>query len=161
MKAKNIIFTIIRIVLVAALIFAVIFFVFQTPPASEKPVEEVAASVAPLLDTEKMEKNSLRFFKKLYGLNAEDFDGVVIYTPVSSMDAEEMLLVKLKDASREEELKKAIEDRAATKLAVFEGYAPEQYSLAEKYILDSRSGYVLFVISKDAELIDNAFKNAL
>ncbi len=161
MNIKNFIFTIIRIVLVVALIFAIVFFVFRKPPKSDTPFSEVKNAVTKVIETENMEENTERFIKKYFGLNANDFDGVLIYTPTTSMDAEEVLLIKLKDDSQEEEIKKAIEARVDAKLQAFKGYAPEQYDLSEKYILDISSGYILYVVGPDAQKIDEAFKKAL
>lgn len=161
MKGKNIIFTIIRILLVIALLFAIFFFVFRTPAPSKKPFNEVADAVIKSINSDIMEENTPRFFKKYYHLTANDYDGVLIYTPLTSMDAEEVLLIKLKDSSQEKEVKKAIEDRVEAKLAAFKGYAPEQYDLSKAYILDVSGGYILYVVSPEATKIDEAFKNAL
>lgn len=161
MKTKNAIFTIIRFILVIALILAIFFFVFRKPAPSNKPFSKVADAVASAIKTEGMEENTFRFLKKYYGLNATDYENVLIYTPLTSMDAEEILLIKLKDSSQEEEIKKAIEQRVEAKMSAFKGYAPEQYDLSKKYILDISGGYVLYVVSPDAQKIDDAFKKAL
>lgn len=161
MKGKNIAFTVIRIVLVIALIFAIFFFVFKTPALSNKPFSEVAEAVSKSINSDLMEENTTRFVKKYYHLNASDYDDVLIYTPLTSMDAEEVLLIKLKDASQEEEVKNAIESRVNAKLSAFKGYAPEQYDLSKNYLLDISGGYVLYVVSPNADKIDKAFKNAL
>lgn len=161
MRIKNFIFTIIRIVLVIALIFAIFFFVFRKPAPSKKPFSQVKDIVVAAIQSENMEENTNRFFKKYYNLNADDYDGLLIYTPVTSMDAEEILLVKLKDPSQEAALIKAIEQRIETKMAAFKGYAPEEYDLCKKYIIDSSGGYVFFVISPEATKLDEVFRNAL
>ena len=77
------------------------------------------------------------------------------------MDAEELLVVKLKSTDQAEALTEAILKRQAGKEQSFEGYAPEQYALAQDYILDVQGNYILFVIDPNAEEIDSAFAGAL
>ncbi len=161
MKIKNFIFTIIRIVLVVALIVAIFFFVFKKPAPSDVPFSKVSEAVLNAIETEGMEQNTFRFLKKYFSLNAEDYEDVLICTPVTSMDAEEILLIKLKDDSQEDQIRKAIEARVDAKMAAFDGYAPEQYDLSKNYLLDISGGYVLYVVSPDAQKIDEAFKKAL
>lgn len=161
MKFNNIIYTLIRILLVAGLIGAIILYVFVRSSESAVPAEEVFAKVSAAVTSDKMQLSSNRYFKKYYGLNAADYDGVLYYAPVSNMDAEELLVVKLKSADQEEAVTDAILKRQSDKEQSFEGYAPEQYALAGKYILDVKGNYILFVIDPDAEAIDAAFQGAL
>ncbi|MBR3244801.1 MAG: DUF4358 domain-containing protein [Parasporobacterium sp.] len=161
MKINNIIYTIIRILLVAGLVAAIVLFVFVRNTESKTPAEEVFRQVSEAVHSEKMELSSDRYFKKYYGLNAADFEDVLYYAPVSNMDAEELLVVKLKSVDQQELLTEAILKRQADKEQSFEGYAPEQYALAQNYILDPQGNYILFVIDPDAESIDAAFANAL
>ncbi len=160
-KASNFFFTLIRVVLVAALIAAIVIFVFLRNRESRVPASEVFKAVTAQVQTEKMEQTTDRYFKKYYGLNAADFDDVLYYAPVSNMDAEELLIVKLKSTDQAEALTEAILKRQADKEQSFEGYAPEQYALAQEYILDVQGNYVLFVIDPEAEKIDSAFAGAL
>ena len=108
-----------------------------------------------------MAESTARFLKKYYGLNAEDYDGVLLYAPVTNMDAEELLLIKCKDLSQTESVKEAIEKRQLTKATTFDGYAPEQYDLCQNYILDEQGTFLLFVISPNAIEIDQEFKDFL
>lgn len=161
-RTKNIITTAVRIVLVIALTAAIIFFVFMNDrKISTKEAGEVMAAIEPVVKTEKMEKTSERFFKKYYGLNPADYDGIIYYAPVTNMDAEELLIVKLKDLDQADEVLDAIEERADTKTNTFEGYAPEQYELCRDRIIDRQGNYILFVVGEDAEKIDSAYRDAL
>ena len=160
-KASNIIFTLIRIVLVVALVAAIVFYVFLRNQESSVPAADVFKAVTQSVDTDKMEQTTDRYFKKYYGLNAADYDDVLYYAPVSNMDAEELLVVKLKDVNQAEAVTDAILKRQADKEQSFEGYAPEQYALAQAYILDVQGNYILFVVDPKAEEIDAAFAGAL
>ena len=139
----------------------IILFVFLRNSESLVPAQEVFDKVSATVESEKMELSTDRYFKKYYGLNAADYDGVLYYAPVSNMDAEELLIVKLKSTDQAEELTEAILKRQAGKEQSFEGYAPEQYALAQDYILDVKGNYILFVIDPNAEMIDSVFAGAL
>lgn len=161
MKAKNVIFVIIRILMVAALIGAVVFFVFLKQAESKVPFTEVRETLTASISSDRMELSTARFLKKYYGLNAEDYDGVLLYAPLTNMDAEELLLIKCKDASQAQAVKDAMLSRQQTKETTFEGYAPEQYDLCQNYILDEQGTYLLLIISPDAEEIDKLFQDSL
>ena len=112
--------------MVAALIGAVVFFVFLKQQESKVPFAEVKEQLT---------------------------------EAVSS--AEELLLIKCKDASQVESVKEAILERQKTKETTFEGYAPEQYDLCRNYILDEQGTYLFLIISPDAEELDKVFKDSL
>ncbi|MDO4207029.1 MAG: DUF4358 domain-containing protein, partial [Lachnospiraceae bacterium] len=85
---------IIRILMVAALIGAVVFFVFLKQQESKVPFAEVKEQLTEAVSSDRMELSTARFLKKYYGLNADDYDGVLLYAPLTNMDAEELLLIK-------------------------------------------------------------------
>lgn len=161
MKTKNIVFVCIRILLVAALVGAIVFFIFLQKADSNVPFLTVKEKVEATIKSEGMSESTSRFFKKYYNQNAEDYDGVLIYSPNSNMDADEVLLVKTKSSEQAESLIEIIETRQQTKENTFEGYAPEQYALCQNYILDQQGSYILFVVSANAEETDAAFKAAV
>jgi len=139
----------------------VIFVYLLQSEGSNKPVEEVAAQVTVLFENEKSEKSPERMLKKHYGLNAQDYDGVVLYSPISNMDAEELLIVKLQSAQQMDELTEAVQERLDSQINIYEGYAPEQYDLCSHAVLDPEGNYFLFVVHADADRIQDAFRKAL
>lgn len=103
MNNKSIsVLTIIRIAMVAALLVFVI--VLQAgDKSSSASLEAVTESVVDTLDLEGMQESNNRMFQKFYGLNPEDYEGVTLYSPASNMDAQELLIIKLKDNSQAED----------------------------------------------------------
>ena len=63
MKANNIIYTIIRILLVAGLIAAIVIFVFLRNSESLTPAQEVFDKVTATVNSEKMELSTDRYSK--------------------------------------------------------------------------------------------------
>ena len=99
--------------------------------------------------------------KRYYGLNASDFDSVVLYTPESSMEVDEMLIVKVKDKSQIEGLEDAIDNRVNSQLQSFGSYGPEQCALLNDYELKTKGKYVFFAVSENAEDLKEAFKESI
>lgn len=151
---------VISIAMVIAL--AVVIIIFLTKKSgSEKPIEEVSERAVALFENEKAEKSPERILKKYYGLDANDYEGMVLYFPISNMDAEEMLIIKMADESQADEIRAAMEERNATQSSVFDGYAPEQFDLCSNYIIDVQGNYIIYVVHKDAARIDEAFREGL
>ena len=119
----------------------------------------VDKAVVSSLNMEKLSEADHRMFKRLYGLNANDFADVRLYVGESNMD--ELLIVKLKDTSQSESIQSAVTARVEKQLKSFEGYGPEQCKLLEDHILDVQGNYILFVVHGDAVSADGAFKKSL
>ena len=161
MNNKSIsVLTIIRIAMVAALLVFVI--VLQAgDKSSSASLEAVTESVVDTLDLEGMQESNNRMFQKFYGLNPEDYEGVTLYSPASNMDAQELLIIKLKDNSQAEAVTEAINTRLETQMNSFEGYGIEQYAMLEDHILDVQGNFILYVVNPNAQAADEAFRNSL
>lgn len=150
----------VRIGMVAVLLLVIIWLQVGTR-TSDADIREVAMNVTAAVSLDSVQESSNRMFKKFYGLNASDYEGVVLYAPVSNMDAEEILIVKLRDSAQAEQVQAAIESRLATQKSSFEGYGIEQFDLLERHILDVRGNYILYIVHADAEKADQAFRKSL
>ena len=161
MNKKSVsVLTIIRIAMVAALL--IFFIVFQVGnKSSNASLESVSENVVGTLDLEGMQESNNRMFQKFYGLDAEDYEGVTLYSPASNMDAQELLIIKLKDNSQAETVAAAINTRLETQMNSFEGYGIEQYAMLEDHVLDVQGNFILYVVHPNAGSADEAFRNSL
>ena len=157
---KGRIYLVIRYGLLLALVVAVIIFAAGKKESSAAFVD-VAGAVSAKAVSEKMERAESRYLKKIYGLNAEDYEDVLIYVPTTNMSAEELLLIKLSSSSQSDEVLDAISQRIDSQLNIFEGYAPEQVATLERAITDPQGNYILYVSGDNAEIIDEVFRNSL
>ena len=98
--------------------------------------------------------------RRLYGLDRTELDDVMLYYPASSMGAEELLLVKMKDTSQKEAVQAAIETRRETQIGNFDGYGAEQTAMLENSIVEVRGNYALFVSAADPAKVQEAFSKA-
>ena len=154
------VFTIIRIAMVAVLLVFVILFQIGSRD-SNSSLDSVTEKVTASIDLQGMEESNNRMIRKFYGLNPEDYEGITLYAPASNMNAEELLVIKLKDASQADAATQAIQTRLETQMASFDGYGIEQYAMLEDHILDVRGNFILYVVHPDAGKADQAFRKAL
>ena len=160
MKTRADILQIISFIMVAGLI-AVICISMTETKGSSRSMDEIAPLVVEAFDTDNACESSDRYLKKYYGLNASDYEDVVLYFPNTNMDAEELLIVQLKSTDQAEEVQTAIEERQKTQIGIYEGYAPQQLSLCENAVIDVQGNYVLYAVHENASYIDSVFRAAL
>ena len=109
-----------------------------------------------------MKKADAQLLKRLYGLNPSDYEGCVLYAPVSNIDARELLLVKLRDVSQQAAVVAAAEQRLRTQTNAFDGYGTDQYALLTGHsAIEAHGNYVMFVVSENEAAAKAAFLAAL
>lgn len=128
--------------------------------SSTTPFEEMAGAVRQSTDLSPMTEGDNQMLKRLYGIDGAEFDGVMLYYPASSMGAEEILLIHMKDPAQKEAVQEAMEIRRAAQLSNFDGYGVEQTAMLENSILEVRNNYALFVSAQDPAPVQEAFRKA-
>ena len=160
MTKRAFLLRIISILMVLALLVVIIVYLTRSS-GSRRSAEEVAAQITGLFENERSSLSQERMFKKHYGFNARDYDGVILYSPISNMDAEELLLVKLKSEEQADELVASVEKRLESQMNIYEGYAPPQYELCRNAVIDLQGNFLLYVVHEDADRIDEVYRQAL
>ena len=146
----------------AATMIVCLLVLFGGDPISGAEFADVSAAVVPEVNTENMTEAENQMVKRLYGLDPVDFEGCTLYYPRTNMDAEELLILKLKDVSQREAVEKAIEARLQTQKTTFDGYGVGQTDLLTNYcVIDVRGNFALFVVSKTCDAAQAAFRDAL
>lgn len=130
----------------------------KTSKAEIATVEKAIEKQVPLTGMHSVQNQML---KRLYGLNGNDYEGVVLYISDSNMGAEELLVVKLSDTSQEDAVREAVETRVQNQENSFEGYGVEQYQLLQEHVLDVEGNYVFFMVHKEAAKAQSAFQDSL
>ncbi len=100
-------------------------------------------------------------FKRIFGLNAEDYDGTAYFKPISQMDVEELLIVRLQSDDQAEDLEEAAEERIKNQKTSFDGYGAAQCALLEKAIVKIKGNFFFYCVSPEAEKYYNAFLDAI
>ena len=148
-------------ILLVLLLAVVILLCLSGTRGSSKTMDEVSAPVISAFDNDRAQLREGRILKKYYDLNPGDYEEVVLYFPVTNMDPQELLLIRLRDPGQAQDVVSAMKDRQQTQIQIYEGYAPEQLALCEQGIIDVQGNYILYVVHEDAELIDRIFRESL
>ena len=129
--------------------------------SSNTSFEDMSAAVcdAAALDTMQLADNQM--VKRLYGLDPNDYEGVLLYYPTSNMGAEELLLVKLSSTDQLDTVTDAVNARVQSQKNSFEGYGVSQYEMLENCVIETTGNYVLLVVASDPTPVRQAFKSAL
>lgn len=151
---------ILKYLMVLALI-AYVAFLISREGSNDVPVDTIEKNITKVIKTKGMTKGSAQDLKKYYGLNANDYDGMMLYIPNDVMGVDEVLVIKVKDESQTEDVEKAIENRLDTQKKSFEGYGVEQTKLLRSAVTESKGSYTLLAVSKNADSIDAAFRKSI
>ena len=143
------------------LVILVIVFSFSEKITSKEPFKKVLNGSCKYADMKDMKKGDNQMIKRLYNLDAAEYESVALYYPQTNMGSSELLLVKLKSVDQQDEIKKAAEGRKETQKKNFEGYAEKQYAMVKNSIVDVKGNYILFVSAKNPDKVVRAFENAL
>ena len=157
---KGRIYLVIRYALLIALVVSVIVIAAGKADSTAR-FEDVAMAVSRYLTSDQMEEGADRYLKKIYGLNASDYEDVLIYVPTTNMSAQEMLLIKLSSRDQSEAVEAAIRARIDSQYNIYEGYAPEQVDMLDRAIVDPQGNYILYISCDDPIKIDEVFRNSL
>lgn len=152
---------ILRWVVVAAVVIF-LFSMFSQNRISSASPEAVAEAVTSKLDLSEMQEAAPRMIKRLYGLEPDEFDSLLLYYPKTNMGAEELLIVRLSDLSQQDAVRAAIEARLETQKTSFDGYGADQYELLTSHsAVEVRGNYILFVVHPAYAAAVQAFLSAL
>lgn len=161
MKGKTVLFEIARWAAVVAIVVSLLI-AFGGNTVSSANAQDVAEAVTATLDMENMQLAENQMIKRLYGLDPSAYESCILYYPNTNMMAEELLIVKLKDVSQQEEVLAAAQSRLDTQKNTFEGYGVEQFDLLTNHcVLEAKGNFVLFVVSADCDAAQDAFADAL
>jgi len=145
---------------VAVLAIIVIALSSAKSKLSSTTFEAMCDAVMAVTDTSEMQEADSQMIRRLYGIDPNDYDGAMLYYPVTNMHAAELLIVKLKDEDQQDGVEQAISDRKNTLLKSFQGYGAEQTAMLENSITDIRGNYAFFCSAKDPEKVHDAFSEA-
>ncbi|NWL88071.1 MULTISPECIES: DUF4358 domain-containing protein [unclassified Paenibacillus] len=121
---------------------------------------QIGASIEQAVSLKDLKAGDRTKLQKLYKLNADNVDDFILYISTSNVRADELVIVKLKDASQAESVKAKIRQRIDAQKIKFKDYRPDEYYWVEHHVLKTKGPFVLFAVSKEADKIERAFDDA-
>lgn len=121
-------------------------------------IKEIMSSIESICDFSNLNVGSSKDLKRIYGINTDDIEDFRIYTPMSNMNSDKLLLIKVKNEDDTETIEKKIQEITKKQGSTFKDYAPDQYALIESKLLYVKGKYCILFIGKDIENASEAFK---
>lgn len=150
----------IKIVLIACLL-VFIGRILMADADSTKSVEDVEKALLASIDMGNMEKGQVQDIRRVFGLNPDDYSGIVYYKPSSTMDVKEVLIVKLKSDGQSETVESAIDSRVDSQLQSFQGYGAEQCQLLENAVIKVQGNFVFYAVADNVSQYKELFLSSL
>lgn len=161
MKTETMFYDIGRWTVLIVAVFMLLF-MFGGSGESSADAREVADAVIATMDMDAMLEADNQLIKRFYGLDPASFESCILYYPNTNMMAEEVLIVKLKDMSQQEQVRAAIEKRIETQKNTFEGYGVEQFEmLTNNAVVEVRGNFILLVVNSNSAEAQKAFLKAI
>ena len=144
-----------------SLLLILMFSFFTGKTESRAAFSDVRSAVLGAADLSVMQEADNQMIKRLYGIDPGEFEGVVLYYPLTNMGAEELFLVKMKDISQQEAVAAGISKRLTAQKNSFEGYGVSQTEMLNNSIVDIHGNYALFISAEAPAKVQAAFTQAL
>lgn len=120
-------------------------------------VKDIISNIKNIIDFSEMIQLDNSRFQNLYDIDPQELDELEVYISASNIKAQEVAVLKVKNDSNIEDIKKKISKRVEEQGNSFKNYLPEEYYLIENNIFKSNGSYALLVISKHADEVEDVF----
>ncbi|MGK5508579.1 DUF4358 domain-containing protein [Brevibacillus formosus] len=129
--------------------------------SEELSAVKVGERIQQTVSFQDMKQGNLEKLQKLYQIEAGKVEDFILYTASSNVKADELAVIKVKDASDIENVTENIRQRIEAQTIKLKDYRPEEYFLIEKHVLKTKGQFVLFAVSKEVDQIESVFDEAL
>ncbi|MFD1395888.1 hypothetical protein JOD24_003248 [Kroppenstedtia sanguinis] len=131
----------------------------------EKAVEklsavEVGKRIEQEVNLDHMKPGDMSKLQKLYQIDADSIEDFILFTASSNVKADELAIIKVKDAHQIESVKEKISHRIDAQTVKFKDYRPEEFFLIDKHVLKTKGPFIFFAVSKEADQMERAFDYA-
>ena len=145
-----------------AVVFLVAFIWFMMRDGGTTGVS-VSALTAALSEEgylDDMEEASGRILKKNLSLDANDYEELAYYAPISFMDVNELLIIH--DAGEDfSAAKEGIEAHLTAQKQTFENYGTDQYDLLQAAVIYEKDDYLVFIVGQQADEMLQSLKKQI
>ena len=137
--------------IICVVFLAVFIFLMSTGDSySDKTVDEVFEFLPQSAEFKELQKIGKNKIKEEFGIDFAEVDSFVYYASDSIMNVEELMIIKLKENVKADDITEKIEKRVKEKQILFEGYAPEQSAVLKNYELSYSDGFIFYCVSEDS-----------
>ena len=134
------------------------FLLYPLVKVKEANMDNIRNTLEASVNTEIVKVGTEKDLKKIYNIDSKDIEEFVSYVPKSNMDAEEFLILKVKDEKLVAETKGKIQSRIDKQGENFKNYRPEKYEVIKNAVLENEGRYIIFIISEEDQIIKDKIK---
>lgn len=146
---------------ILVVLFVFLYFSFVGPTDSSAQFDEVTNKTLENIDLSSYEQKDNISIKKFLQIDPENYENIIYYKNTDVMQADEIVIVKFKDHSQQKDFNEAMDQRVSEQENIFSGYAPAEEEKLKSSIIDIQANYALYVVSSDAQTIDEQFLQSL
>lgn len=143
-KIKIVFFQIFYCIILALIIW---FFTWK-----KSPKDVLVEDIAQQFEEKYPECNLVRMdelkVKKIFGINASDYNGYLYYASEDMMTVDELFLIKIKEDNQKDSVISIIKDRIEKQKVIFNGYGTNQMDLLRNAVIFSSGKYVCLIVSQ-------------
>ncbi|GAA0123193.1 MAG: DUF4358 domain-containing protein [Clostridium argentinense] len=126
------------------------------------PVADIIAAVEEKVDLGVVQNLSEdEDLEKKYYIDLKDIEEAEIKTAMMNVKSNELAIIKVKDSSKVEEIKKSVEKRGEDLEKQWSNYLPNQYELVKKRKIEAIGNYVILIIDEKADEIEEIIESKL
>ena len=144
-----------------AMTFAGCSFGGNDSDSSTITAEEILEKITMNIDEPNQMDIDSDFFTDNYGIDKSILKSYVVRVPMGNEYVNECAVFEVKDKKDIEEVEEGIEKRSKILEDTWKNYIPEQYDLIKSGKIVTEGKYVLFVISENADKIEDNFEEIL
>ncbi|SFL94806.1 Lysophospholipase L1 [Salibacterium qingdaonense] len=122
---------------------------------------EVGEKIKQDVNLDEMQEEDIEQLQNLYDIRAEEVESFILNLASTNVQADEVAVIKAKDAENVADMKEKIANRVQDKAKSFQDYLPAEYALIENYVLKTKGNFVFLAISEEVDQIERAFDEAL
>ncbi|WP_160673256.1 DUF4358 domain-containing protein [Clostridium sp. C8-1-8] len=150
-----------RIYGVFAILVMLVVVMVSCSNKQEIKVEDINKKIGNAVDLLTLKSEDATKLKKTYGIEENKLDGFEFYRADSNVKADEILIIKAKEKSDIQDFQDKINKRIEKQEVNFKDYLPEEYGLLKNSVVKVKGNIIIFVASKDADKIIQAFNDAV
>lgn len=151
---------IVRSLLVLALVFF-LWAIYSSSRASDVSMESIREAMIQNTDIQEMEECGDRKLLQFLNLNYQEYDSYLYWKSKESLGVDEVLVVKVREASDLDGVKDAAEARVKSQERIFESYGPDQMKLLGNAVIETRGKYLFYCVSEQATKYEEVFRDAV
>ena len=148
-------------ILTALLVVFIAFLFIRASGGTDKPMAEIAPPVLAELESAGLTEKTAIEAAKVFVYDRDKAAETVYSANESVMDVSEVLMIKLADSADAQEIKAAIEKRVEEQKNLYKSYAPQQYALLERCVIQVSGNTVFYCTAENADRAYDTFKNQL